>query len=136
MALGWTKGRLCTVPRCDRKHWGLGYCHKHHAQWVRLGKILPRDKEYGRRVGPRPCSVEGCDKMYHSDKGCAKGMCSRHYQQVRTHGRLTPELEHAPKADACSALGCTKPVFSKCACSKHYWLRRSAAQRARLEAVL
>ena len=38
----------------------------------------------------RKCTIDGCEKQY-----VAKGMCSKHYQQVKRHGRLRPDIERA-----------------------------------------
>jgi len=32
--------KICTVPGCSRKHYGNGYCNKHHLQIRKHGKIL------------------------------------------------------------------------------------------------
>lgn len=36
--------RLCSVPNCDEKYYGKGYCEKHYKQIKKHGKILKRTK--------------------------------------------------------------------------------------------
>ncbi len=36
--------RLCSVEGCDRKHFGNGYCHRHHDHIRLYGKILERTR--------------------------------------------------------------------------------------------
>lgn len=33
--------RTCTVPGCERPHWGHGYCRSHHRRWLRTGSAQP-----------------------------------------------------------------------------------------------
>lgn len=61
---------------------GVGLCAMHEE----------RRRKYGldfKRCSPEPqmCSVDGCDL------GCiAQGLCGKHYQRLRTHGDVNPEL--------------------------------------------
>jgi len=32
--------RVCSVPNCDRKHYGHGYCNKHYVQIYKYGTII------------------------------------------------------------------------------------------------
>ena len=61
------------------------------------------------------CSVENCDKYARTT-----GMCPRHYQQVRRHGRLTPELEYQIRGEKCSAKGCEELPVARGYCGRHY----------------
>jgi hypothetical protein len=44
------------------------------------------------------------------------GYCTRHYKQIRRHGRTTPEREHR---DHCIALGCEQKHKAHGYCAKH-----------------
>ena len=58
------------------------------------------------------CAEPNCDKD--AETG---GYCPKHYQQVRRHGRLTPEWEYAP-AGVCRA--CGNKAIAKNLCMRHY----------------
>lgn len=72
------------------------------------------------------CAVEGCD-----EKVFCKGLCCRHYQQIKIHGRITSVNRIRKKFDysnslknedgkyVCSVPGCNKQVSSGGMCSKH-----------------
>ena len=36
--------KICSVPNCGRKHYGNGYCQKHHFQFKTHGKIFERTR--------------------------------------------------------------------------------------------
>lgn len=64
------------------------------------------------------CTVENCNNKYY-----AKGYCKKHYSQVYTHGRLTPELEHGRPhkiKEKCSVKDCNNLVYAKGLCNTHY----------------
>lgn len=53
----------------------------------------------------------------------AKGYCNLHYNQIRTHGRLTPELERREYTSGdqeCTENGCPGVVVAKGLCRAHY----------------
>lgn len=55
-----SKGRLCTVEGCGKKHCARGFCNTHWAQW---------------RTAHAPrCGVEGCDRPLHGNE-----LCKAHY---------------------------------------------------------
>ena len=55
-----------------------------------------------RVVNPRPsCHAEDCTR-----KARTAGYCPRHYQQIRRHGRLTPERKYQQRGVHCQASGC------------------------------
>ncbi len=43
------------------------------------------------------------------------GYCPKHYQQIRRHGRLTPEREYCSRGGVCVVGGCAKGL-----CFRHY----------------
>jgi len=64
------------------------------------------------------CTAPGCPRKVY-----AKKLCNLHYNQVRTHGRLTPELERAEYSSddqECSENGCPGLVIAKGLCRAHY----------------
>lgn len=48
------------------------------------------------------------------------GYCPRHYQQLRRHGRLTPEREYQVRGSSCGVPHCGKPQIAKGVCFRHY----------------
>ncbi len=48
------------------------------------------------------------------------GFCPRHYQQIRRHGRLTPEREYQKRGACCSVGNCTEQQIAKGLCFRHY----------------
>ena len=48
------------------------------------------------------------------------GYCSRHYQQIRRHGHLTPEREYHRRGNRCTVGHCEAPQIAKGYCFRHY----------------
>lgn len=65
------------------------------------------------------CSAPHCDR-----EARTAGYCPRHYQQVRRHGRLTPEREYASRSGECRVEGCHKSQIAKGLCFRHYQQKR------------
>lgn len=65
------------------------------------------------------CNAEGCDKPART-----AGYCPRHYQQVRRHGRLTPEREYHRRNGQCQVNDCNGPEIAKGLCFRHYQQKR------------
>lgn len=61
------------------------------------------------------CKAAGCGRGV-----ATAGYCARHYQQVRRHGRLTPEREYQPLGVSCKAPNCGGAPAAKGYCFKHY----------------
>lgn len=62
----------------------------------------------------KKCLVVGCQ----SNAFC-KGYCSKHYQQIKFHGKIK-EKEELYIDKFCKNLGCSKPVFAKGLCQNCY----------------
>ncbi len=65
------------------------------------------------------CEAPSCEQVART-----VGYCPRHYQQVRRHGRLTPELEYETSRSSayseCRANGCQAGPVAKGYCPRHY----------------
>ena len=61
------------------------------------------------------CMVKGCGRG-----PCVAGYCPRHYQQIRRHGRLTPEREYHKRGERCMVEGCRDQQVAKGYCFRHY----------------
>ena len=61
------------------------------------------------------CKAEGCEYMARTN-----GYCPRHYQQIRRHGRLTPEREYHKRGTYCIVEQCQEPQIAKGYCFRHY----------------
>lgn len=64
------------------------------------------------------CSAPECTRKVY-----AKGLCNKHYNQLRTHGELTPELEreeYSSGGKVCKEHGCVGIVVAKGMCRAHY----------------
>lgn len=73
------------------------------------------------------CNVEWCDR-----KQFAKGFCSKHYQQMMKHGKITKETERVSttKNTICKIEGCDDKVYCKGLCNKHYQQQRMVTMDA------
>jgi hypothetical protein len=94
--------RICSMPGCERKHYGHGYCHMHHQRWKRLGtpELPPR----------RTCSFPGCGAPHK-----CQGWCGKHYQRWLKYGDpafvlvdrdATPEERFWRRVDKGDGTGC------------------------------
>lgn len=61
------------------------------------------------------CGAPGCER-----EARTAGFCPKHYQQMRRHGRLTPEREYQTRGPICTADGCDKAQVAKGLCFRHY----------------
>jgi hypothetical protein len=65
--------------------------------------------------------VEGACQAPHCGRASrTSGFCPKHYQQMRRHGRLTPEREYRSRGDGCSVDGCAREQIAKGLCFRHY----------------
>ena len=60
------------------------------------------------------CSVNLCDK-----KAVCKGMCAKHYQQIKLRGSII-EKDYVFVDGLCKIVGCGKKMFAKGYCQNHY----------------
>ena len=61
------------------------------------------------------CNAPGCER-----EARTAGYCPRHYQQIRRHGRLTPEREYFQRGGQCKAHRCRQPEVARGYCFRHY----------------
>ena len=61
------------------------------------------------------CKADNCEV-----EARTAGYCPRHYQQVRRHGRLTPEREYGKRGMGCLVGGCREEQVAKGYCFRHY----------------
>jgi len=62
----------------------------------------------------KKCSVVGCEQ-----NAFCKGFCSKHYQQIKFHGKIQ-EKPHLILLEFCKNLGCGQKVFAKGLCQNCY----------------
>jgi len=65
--------------------------------------------------------VAACKATHCKAPAMTQGYCSRHYQQIRRHGRLTPEREYQKRArdgKMCAACACL--AVARGYCTRHY----------------
>lgn len=144
------QGERCLASGCGRKPLAKGYCSRHYRQVQQHGPRavrgrparaptggrpsgIPRARRIGEHAAagaPRPrrstvvpvlaehgqaCRVAGC-----AGEAVSRGLCSRHYQQVLNHGRLTPEREHHRQGERCSVEACMRRPRARGYCTRHY----------------
>lgn len=61
------------------------------------------------------CKAPNCDR-----EARTAGYCPRHYQQLRRHGRLTPEREYHRRGTRCRVDYCDGSPVAKEYCFRHY----------------
>ena len=61
------------------------------------------------------CRAESCRQ-----EAKTGGYCPKHYQQLRRHGRLTPEREYHKRGTKCLVEKCADTPIAKGFCFRHY----------------
>jgi hypothetical protein len=64
-------------------------------------------------------SCSGC-----SEPAFCKGYCTKHYQQIKFHGKIKEKETHLTVSGFCKNLGCGKLVFAKGFCQNCYTKQR------------
>jgi hypothetical protein len=70
-----------------------------------------------------PCSVEGCGSAWF-----ARGLCSKHYDRLRTKGTVEEGRKNA--RGVCSVQGCSNPHVAGGLCRLHYDRQQRARRKA------
>jgi hypothetical protein len=47
------KGRLCSFPGCNRKHFTKGYCRAHNKQFLRKGEVTQLNENFRQKFNPK-----------------------------------------------------------------------------------
>ncbi|MGH3795639.1 MAG: hypothetical protein ACRDSP_12185 [Pseudonocardiaceae bacterium] len=105
-------GRTCSVPGCNRKHYGRGLCKTHYMRQVRTGHPGPA------AITTRPpreptCTVTGCEQPHQ-----ARGLCRTHYSRWQRTGDIHPDTPRAPRR--CRLPGCSRRHHRQGMCRMHF----------------
>ena len=100
--------RRCSIPDCNEKHCGLGYCNKHYLRFKKYGD--PYQTKF-----IEFCTIAGCGK-----KHASHGLCSMHYARVRNTG--TTELIAGPTI--CKKDECDELIYKSELCFKHWYEKK------------
>lgn len=102
----------CSVPGCNRRHYGKSYCSAHYKRWKTSG--APGPAEIAQPQAPprqRTCTADGCEKPLK-----CRGLCEMHYGRLRRAG-----LPDQPQsARVCSVEGCGRKHNTGGYCYTHY----------------
>ncbi len=98
--------RRCSLPDCNEKHCGLGYCNKHYLRFKKYGD--PYQTKF-----IESCTIPECKK-----KHASHGLCAMHYARVRNTG--TTELIAGPTI--CKE--CDELIYKSELCFKHWYEKR------------
>lgn len=118
--------RTCSVPECDRAHFGRDLCNMHYLRWRKSGTTDPAPKTVSY------CKVEECGRQLTPPYG--RGMCGLHYNRWKRHGDPHYVRQSVTGVAACSISACGKPVLARGWCAAH-WTRwkRHGDPSARLQ---
>lgn len=97
--------RKCTVEECNNIRNAKGFCPKHYYRWKTYGD--PLHTRHAAKA--KKCSAEECERVV--GKHGAKGLCARHYDQMRRKSADSPK---------CLISGCSKAVQARGWCGTHY----------------
>jgi hypothetical protein len=103
----------CSLPGCERMHYGKGYCRGHYR----------RLKRYGDPLGWKHQQTEACEVPSCGSKPWARSMCTAHYQKWRQYG--DPLADRNRKPQSCTIAACDKPAHGRGWCHLHYQRWRS-----------
>ena len=124
--------RTCSVPGCERIHYGRGWCSLHYARHRIHGST---DKPVRKRPPTPPCIIDGCGQP-----SADRGLCSAHWHQERAQQSATrrrstgrskadrPTDTRPPGKKSCSIEGCSKKHVAKGLCNWHYQVARDGRQ--------
>lgn len=94
----------CSVPGCEKKHWGKGYCAMHYSRVRVHGSTeLPEGSLPGK------CKIPGCENTL-----ARYGYCRKHLLPLYATKKATSD---EPK---CCHPNCEIIVYAKRLCRKHY----------------
>lgn len=70
--------KTCSIPGCDNRAHGRGWCRSHYMAWWRYGDPLHRRAATPQIEHDPTCSVVDCERPY-----LANGLCQNHYMAAR-----------------------------------------------------
>lgn len=106
----------CLIDGCEReakyKYKDGMICKKHYGR-LRNGTQIDRPDNYKNTT----CEADGCE-----NKATRKGLCSKHYERLLTHGdpNYVSKIRKPGEIVECSVDGCTLNVKAKGLCNTHY----------------
>lgn len=103
--------RTCSVPECERKHYGHGYCQMHYKRVRATGST--EDQTHV----PGHCSVDDCETVLSAGSG--RGMCGKHYKRFMLHGDVNYVRPKVIGVESCTIDGCGKLIQAQTFCSAH-----------------
>lgn len=137
--------RMCSVDGCVNPRLARGLCPMHYARARKAGDPGPAGRQRRMPGTSGSCASEGCGRPARrndlcsscsaktrravsagcSIKGCAgkgdaRGLCGKHYQQVRNGVLDHPLAAEILRDIPCSVTGCGRPVYSRGFCGMHW----------------
>jgi hypothetical protein len=107
--------RLCSVDGCERTHFALGYCRKHHARFRKFGD--PTVVKLVRSERPHPiCMIPGCGRDHFGG-----GYCAMHKARVGSTGDPhTVKKVARGDSEFCKVDGCGERYRARGYCWTHF----------------
>lgn len=139
--------RICSVAGCTKPNLARGLCGMHYMRVRNHGtpgpaacqKRPPGSREEcatedcgkparrnglcdscsakARRAGAGDCTISGC-----TGRADSRGLCGKHYQQVRNGTLAHPLAAEILRETPCAVNGCEQAVYARSLCNMH-WVR-------------
>ena len=137
--------RTCSVRECTSAPTARGWCPMHYARWRNSGDPGTASRQRRSSGDPGTCAADNCDRPARRNGLCnscsakarrsgaggctvndcgsradARGLCAKHYQQVRNGLLSHPLVAEIIRDQPCSVDGCERPAYSKSFCYMHW----------------